>query len=223
MLGVIPAGGAATRLQPILHSKEMTIIFGKPIIQYMVEKMTKVADRIVVVTWPEKTDVIQYCIKNNIELCVKKTTELSESLVTGFSHAKHNEDIIWGLTDTLWNPKDAFEQISRRRNNTLGLFPVDDPQRFTVIESKRGRVVAVYGKMPNPPSNYIWGIGKINEKFVSIAKEIVYKEGASNTFQEVITQIPFNVIKFVNGNYLDIGIRPVFNNIEELIKENGLI
>src|SRR5438067_7528705 len=71
MLGIVPAAGAGSRLQPLAFSKEMLPVGStfdecgverpKAVSEFLVERMLSAgADRICIVLSPEKTDVIPY-------------------------------------------------------------------------------------------------------------------------------------------------------------------
>src|SRR5215211_7743830 len=71
MLGIIPAAGAGTRIQPLAFSKELLPVgsrrddqgFERPkaVSEFVVERMVRAgADRICFVISPEKTDIIPY-------------------------------------------------------------------------------------------------------------------------------------------------------------------
>ncbi|HZB36129.1 MAG TPA: NTP transferase domain-containing protein [Gaiellaceae bacterium] len=55
IVGVVPAAGHATRLQPLEGSKELLEIGGRPVFDYLVERLRAGgAEEIRVVTRPEK-------------------------------------------------------------------------------------------------------------------------------------------------------------------------
>jgi UTP-glucose-1-phosphate uridylyltransferase len=58
IVGVIPAAGYATRLQPLPCSKEICVVGGKPVMDYLVEQMRiGGCSELRVITRPEKRDV----------------------------------------------------------------------------------------------------------------------------------------------------------------------
>ena len=58
IVGILPAAGYAVRLQPLECSKEMLEIGGRPVIDYLVERMRAGGcEELRVVTRPEKQDV----------------------------------------------------------------------------------------------------------------------------------------------------------------------
>src|SRR4051794_22412370 len=71
MLGIVPAAGAGTRIQPLAFSKEMLPVGSrvdaqgverpKAVSEYLVDRLILAgADRVCMVISPEKTDIIPY-------------------------------------------------------------------------------------------------------------------------------------------------------------------
>ena len=71
MLGIVPAAGAGTRIQPLAFSKELLPVGSrldedgversKAVSEYLIERMIRAgADQICFVISPEKTDIIPY-------------------------------------------------------------------------------------------------------------------------------------------------------------------
>src|SRR5947209_19523434 len=76
MLGIVPAAGAGSRLQPLAFSKEMLPVGStfdehgverpKAVSEFLVERMLQAgADRICFVISPEKTDIIPYYARHS--------------------------------------------------------------------------------------------------------------------------------------------------------------
>ena len=60
IVGVIPAAGRATRLQPLSLSKEVQPISGRPVMDYLLKRLQRGGcAELRVVTRPEKLDVIE--------------------------------------------------------------------------------------------------------------------------------------------------------------------
>ena len=61
LVGVVPAAGHATRLEPLAGSKETYRIAGKPLMNHLIDWLRRAAcTDIRVVTRPDKTDVITH-------------------------------------------------------------------------------------------------------------------------------------------------------------------
>ena len=86
IIGVIPAAGHATRLQPLDCSKEVLPIQGRPVVDYLVERMrVGGCSQLRVVTRVEKQDLIEHCERIGVDVVAEPAT-VGESIAAG-AHA----------------------------------------------------------------------------------------------------------------------------------------
>src|SRR5438874_6173114 len=158
MLGVVPAAGAASRLQPLAFSKEMLPVGStfdergverpKAVSEFLVERMLSAgADRICIVLSPEKTDVIPYYARHRAaeRFCYvvqERPLGLCDALFRALQVMRDNEDVLIGLPDTVWFPESGFSVLPESEFSFL-LFPVDEPQRFDAVLTSGGMVTEV--------------------------------------------------------------------------------
>jgi glucose-1-phosphate thymidylyltransferase len=163
IVGVIPAAGYASRLQPMRGSKEVLAIGGRPVMDYLVDRMLRGgADELRVVTRPEKVDVIAHAKKLGLAIVLAHPTTTSESFVAGMEGLAPDDIVLIGWPDSLWEPDDGYvplvAAVREGYEIVLGLFETDDLERFDVVGFDRsGRVVGVHIKPAEPPSTWIWG------------------------------------------------------------------
>src|SRR6476646_7626873 len=110
MLGIVPAAGAATRLQPLAFSKEMLPVGStvdedgierpKAVSEFLVERMISAgADRICFVLSPEKTDIIPYFARHWAarRFCYtvqERPVGLCDALFGGLQVMREEEDVM---------------------------------------------------------------------------------------------------------------------------------
>ena len=163
MIGVIPAAGRASRLQPLPCSKEVYRIRGRPVIDYLVERMLAGgAEEIRVVTRPEKHDVAARAGELEALTIEVRTATVTESIAAGVDGVPSDTVVLLGFPDTVWEPLDGFRRLVERLDPAtevaLGLFRTADLHRSDVIRFGRsGRVVGIAVKPTKPPSDWIWG------------------------------------------------------------------
>lgn len=165
IVGVVPAAGHATRLQPLEGSKEVLPVAGKPVMDYLVERMRKGGcTRLRVVTRAEKTDVIAHCLELDAEVVLAEPASVSESFFTGMKGLAPDDIVLIGFPDTIWEPQDAYQVLVRAVKDgcdaALGLFRIreSDLSRSDVVTlDDGGRVVAVDVKPARPSSDWVWG------------------------------------------------------------------
>ena len=172
MLGIIPAAGAGTRIQPLAFSKELLPVGSRrdehgverpmAVSEFVVERMVRAgADRICFVISPEKTDIIQYYARH-VEarrfcyVVQERPVGLCDALFRGIPLARDDEDVLFGLPDTVWFPSDGLARLPSGELSFL-LFPVEQPQRFDAVVSREGLVEEIQVKAPQPTSHWVWG------------------------------------------------------------------
>lgn len=161
--GVIPAAGYATRLQPLDASKEMYPIGGRPVIDYLVERM-RVApcDRIRIVTRPEKVDVVEYAESQGCEVIVASPPTLGESIALGLAELESDDVVLLGFPDSIWEPADGYtaliQTLDKGYDVVLGLFRAQRPETCdVVVVGNSGFVHALELKSAKPSSDVFWG------------------------------------------------------------------
>ena len=159
----MPAAGYATRLQPIEGSKEVYPIAGKPVMDYLVERMRAAGcSDIRVVTRPEKTDVIRHATAQGLRVVETYPESVSDSLLAGLFEVAEDTVVIFGFPDTIWEPRDGFSRLTAALTAecdvALGIFLGQEPQRSDVVVlDGSGRVTQIQVKPETPRSRLIWG------------------------------------------------------------------
>jgi glucose-1-phosphate thymidylyltransferase len=175
LLGVVPAAGAGTRIQPLAFSKELLpvgvrldggIERPRAVSEYVVERLIAAgADRLCLVISPGKSDILEYYGGNvgGVPVCYAVQPEpagLCDAVFRALPFARADENVAVGLPDTVWFPRDALATLPDDELSLL-LFPVRQPQLFdAVITDGDGRVLEVQVKTAQPRSHWIWGAFK---------------------------------------------------------------
>jgi glucose-1-phosphate thymidylyltransferase len=163
IIGVVPAAGLATRLQPLPCSKELLQVGGRALIDLLVERMRAGgAGEIRVVTRPDKHDLIGHAIAQGAAIVLGEPQNVSESVLLGVTGAASGDVALVGFPDTLWEPLDGFARlvplVEGGADLALGLFHGDEPERYDVVVlDADGRVRDIETKVPEPSSDLIWG------------------------------------------------------------------
>jgi glucose-1-phosphate thymidylyltransferase len=164
VVGVLAAAGYATRLQPLDCSKEVLPVAGKPIIQYIVDRMQVAeCDEIRIVTREEKTDVIEYGEAIAARVILARPPTVTQSYAAGIQTLAPDDIVLIGWPDTLWEPRDGYVRLLHALRDgadaALGLFRLEhDLERSdVVVRDDQGRVRRIEIKPAAPPSPWIWG------------------------------------------------------------------
>jgi glucose-1-phosphate thymidylyltransferase len=165
VVGIIPAAGHATRLQPIFMSKEILPIGGRPVMDYLIERMRAApCSELRVVTRPDKEDVTRHAEAQGAVIVHARPKSVSESLLAAMRDLAPTDIVLFGFPDTIWEPVDGYrrilEALDRGYDIALGLFRTDEPERADVVRfTDSWLITAVEVKSETPSSNWVWGCG----------------------------------------------------------------
>ena len=176
MLGIIPAAGIGSRIQPLAFSKELLPVGSRidgdterprAVSEYVVERMIiGGATKLCFVISPGKSDILE-CYGGNVgpaDICYvvqPHPAGLCDAIFRAFPAVYPEEPVIIGLPDTIWFPEDALCSLPDDYLSFL-LFPVEHPEFFdAVVTDANGRVVEIQVKRPVPDSSWIWGAFKM--------------------------------------------------------------
>ena len=165
VVGVVPAAGLATRLQPLEASKELLEIGGRPVIDYLLERMRAGgAEELRVVTRPEKADVIDHARRAGATVTLGAPASAAESFSLALAGLEPDDVVLLGFPDTIWEPLDGFARLVEQLGGddaALGLFRTPDLARSDVVVLDGDRIGAIAVKPETPPSDLIWGCAAV--------------------------------------------------------------
>jgi dTDP-glucose pyrophosphorylase len=197
MLGIVPAAGAASRLQPLAFSKEMLPVGSmldergverpKAVSEFLVERMLLAgADRICFVLSPEKTDIVPYYARHRAahQMCYvvqERPNGLCDALFRGLQVMRDDDDVLIGLPDTVWFPVDGFRALPRDVLSFL-LFPVDEPDRFDAVVTEGDSVVEIQVKTSRPRSDWVWGAFRMPSRVFRALHDLWLEPGRGDEY-----------------------------------------
>jgi glucose-1-phosphate thymidylyltransferase len=167
LVGVIPAAGSAARLGSIGCSKEVLPVGGRPVIDYLVERLRLAGcDEIRLVTRTDKEDVIERARELGLRVIFARPTTAAESVASAVDALVASDVVLLGFPDTIWEPADGFVRLLAKLEDelaaVLGLFRTGDLERSDVVSlDADGLVTAVDVKPARPASVWIWGCAAV--------------------------------------------------------------
>ncbi len=188
MKGIILAGGAGTRLHPITlaASKQLMPIYDKPMIYYPISTLMLAGIKdILLISTPQDIgrfeellgDGFQWGI--NINYAIQPNPNgLAEAFIIGDEFIGNNTSALV-LGDNLFFGHDLQQILTNASNKdegaTVFAYPVNDPERYGVVEfNKKGEVISLEEKPDKPKSTYaVTGLYFYDNSVVDIAKSIL--------------------------------------------------
>jgi glucose-1-phosphate thymidylyltransferase len=230
IIGLVPAGGRATRIAPLPCSKELYPIGfhsaggglssrPKVVAQYLLEKMriAGVAKGYIVLR-PGKWDIPAYfgdglLLQMHLAyLMMRSPLGVPYTLDQAYPFVK-DAIVAMGFPDILFGPDDAFVQLLSRRYTTdpdalLGMFPTDLPEHEDLVDvDEKGRVREIVIKPHHTKLRYTWGIALWTPVFTKFLHEYLSSRQDPSPASRELTA--GDVIQAAIENHLRVDAMPV--------------
>lgn len=182
---IVLAGGAGSRLYPLTEvaSKQLQPVYDKPMIYYPLSTLMMAGIKdILIISTPDDTPRFEALLGDGsrwgIRLSYKVQPEpkgIAQAFLVGEEFID-NQSVCLILGDNVFYGKMSFDQIVKKfRTGALVFgYPVNDPERYGVVEfDKQNRVLSIEEKPADPRSHYaIPGLYLYDEKVVEITKAL---------------------------------------------------
>ncbi|AXI25450.1 glucosamine-1-phosphate N-acetyltransferase [Methanofervidicoccus sp. A16] len=209
MDAVILCAGKGTRLLPLTENrpKPMLPVGGKPILEYIINKVENLVDNIYLVVKYKKDMIIDYFRDH------PKITFVEQGAIDGTGYALLSARNYLGDEFLVINGDIIFEDDLSgilSYENAMGLVEVENPENFgVVLLDREGNVVEIEEKPKNPKSNLInGGVYKFQSDVLDILEDLEPSERGevelTDAIKELIKERRIKGVK-LKGYWNDIG------------------
>ena len=187
MKGIILAGGHGTRLYPatLAVSKQLLPVYDKPMVYYPLSTLMLAGIRdILVISTPQDTPRFEQLLGDGKRWGIRlsyavqpKPQGIAQAFLVGRDFIGA-DSVALVLGDNIFYGNELSELLQRasaaKSGATVFAYPVNDPQRYGVVEfDARGKAVGVEEKPKQPKSRYaVVGLYFYDNRVVSIAENL---------------------------------------------------
>ena len=187
MKGIILAGGAGTRLDPVTRgvSKQLLPVYNKPMIYYPLSTLMLAGIReILLITTPQDQASFQRILDDGSRFGLKlsyATQDRPEGIAQAFLIGRDfvgDSRVALGLGDNLFYghglPDSLLRAIGREQGATVFGYRVRDPERYGVVEfDSQGRVISLEEKPSKPRSFFaVTGLYFYDNRVIEISASL---------------------------------------------------
>lgn len=222
MLAVVLCGGRGVRLRPLTYSrpKVMVPVAGRPLVEYIVEKLERLGLDILLVIGYLGDAVMKY-FKNRVRYCLQEeplgtahALLTAEPYVTSEPFLVVNGDLFF-TDDLSW--------IKEEKPVVVSVYKVEDASRYGVVEVVNGRVVRIAEKSRGGPGLVNAGIYLFDRRVFTAARSIELSPRREYELTDAVAKLIEEGVevkaRLLKGFWSDVGRLEDLKRVEEFLRQ----
>ncbi len=191
---IILAAGEGKRMHPLTYTrpKVMLQISNKPILEWNLINALKAGLKEFIFIVGYKSEMVRNYFQDGKKWNIK-IEYVNQGTALGTAHAvgvveKFVDDFIILSGDTIFGTNDIKNILNKK--NSMGLFKIDNPVDYGIVETKNNKILKIYEKMSEPVSDIInAGIYHFDKKIFEFIKKTKKSERGEYEITDTINMM----------------------------------
>ena len=156
---------------------------------------------------------------------VRERQGLLDGIVLPEQFLREDDELYFGLPDTIWYPKDGFSQLDAFKGElVLGLFDTGTPEKFdSVVIDKQNKIQSIEVKVVKPKTKWTWAMGKLTVRAGRLLRQYEQQLGDKPLFGDAMHLYAQDhasyAVELADSHCIDIGVPDDYDRADAFVKQ----